>query len=139
MHSLTWSFYSESQKLKKSQLKIDGFNKTFDYFREKRKVGDWMVVRELIVVQDGFLKQSRNNGFFEYRAELTCNEREVGSAGDGRKKDRCMLFKKPCWNRIRIGLLVSTVMDFRFRNWSERNGMKMVQVSPLSRTLPFFP
>jgi len=44
------SFYFESQKLKNSQLKIDGSNKTFDYFREKRKVGDWMVVRELIFV-----------------------------------------------------------------------------------------
>jgi len=35
------------------------------YLGYERKVRDWMVVRELIVVLGGFLEEWKNNRFFE--------------------------------------------------------------------------
>jgi len=54
------------------------FDDTVYDFGNDRQIRDWPVVGQFLFIQSGFLKQWRNDGFFESGMKLAGNEREVG-------------------------------------------------------------
>ena len=58
-----------------------GFDDTFCYFGNERRISDWPVVGEFLFIQSVFLKRWRDDGFLESGMKLARSEREVDNIG----------------------------------------------------------
>ena len=63
-------------------IRETGFDDTFYYLGNERQIRDWPIVQQFVFIQCWFLKQWRDNGFFESGVKLAGDEGKVDNIGD---------------------------------------------------------